>query len=275
MEYTQKASRPQAIIVAILFHAILLILFYLVFKLRVPNPPLRTTGGSGIELNYGLDEAGFGDVETMKPASEAQNQETASTDASSTEESNPEKQPDDQSTVITGNDDNIPVKQNQSSTSTAKTTKTPDNTSKQSQATTQNNSNTKANSANNNGNQQGSTGNQGSKTGSKDAKDLYGNEGNGGPGPGGVGGDLDIAGWMWDSSPDIQDKSDENGKVVIGFKIDESGNVQSVWKIESNLSPSVTKKYEDAVYNLTFSKKNDNIKLGGASGKVTFIKKSK
>jgi periplasmic protein TonB len=289
MEYTEKSSRPQALVASVILHGLLLLLF-LFFVMRVPDPPLRSFGGSGIELNYGTTDAGSGNLQTLNQASASdQNVESVPADVTAattnTEESNQENQNqnEEQAAVITGSEDvNYEVKQKEVKKSTEvsinKTDKTPNTqTASTDKAKTNGTSGTvQASGGNNNGDQQGKTGDQGSKTGTVDAQALYGNEGNGGPGKGGVGGNLDIAGWNWDDRPVIKDNTDESGKVVIGFKIDDQGDVIKVWKIENNLSPSVYKLYEDEVRKLTFSKKNDNVKVATTSdGKVTFIKKSK
>jgi protein TonB len=289
MDYIQTKSRPYALAGTIIFHGLLLFLF-LYFVMSIPNPPLRSFGGSGIELNYGTTDAGSGDLQTLNQANASdKNIESAPADvtaaSANTEESNQENQvqKEDQAAVVTGNEDvNYEVKQKEVKKSTEvsvnKTEKAPNT---QTAATDKAKTNgtmgtTKTIGGNSNGDQQGKTGDQGSKTGTVDSKALYGNEGNGGLGNGGVGGNLDIAGWNWDDRPTIKDNSDESGKIVIGFKIDDQGEVIKVWKIENNLSPSVYKLYEDEVRKLTFSKKNDNIKSSSTSdGKVTFIKKSK
>jgi periplasmic protein TonB len=290
MEYTEKSSRPQAIAVTVIFHVLLLLLFFF-FVMRVPDPPIRTLGGSGIELNYGLDEAGSGDLQTLNQANESeQNVESAPADvtaaSTNTEEANQENQnqTEEQAAVVTGNEEvNYEVKQQKevkksTDVSINKTEKAPNTQTASTEKVKTNGTigTVQAVGGNNNGDQPGKTGDQGSKTGTVDSKALYGNEGNGGPGNGGVGGNLDIAGWNWDDRPVIKDISDESGRIVIGFRIDEQGEVIKVWKIENNLSPSVYKIYEDEVRKLTFSKKGDNIKVAPFSeGKVTFIKKSK
>jgi periplasmic protein TonB len=289
MEYTQPHSRPYALAGTIIFHAMLLFLF-LFFVMSVPNPPIRTIGGSGIELNYGTADAGSGDLQTLNQANASdQNIESVPADVTAasvnTEESNQDNTPkvEEQTTVVTGNEDvNYEVKQKEVKKSTEvsinKTEKAPNTqTSSTEKAKTNGTTGTEQTvGGNNNGDKEGKVGDQGSKTGTVDSKALYGNEGNGGPGNGGVGGNLDIAGWNWDDRPNINDNSDESGKIVIGFKIDDQGEVIKVWKIENNLSPSVYKLYEDELRKLTFSRKNDNVKVASTSdGKVTFIKKSR
>ncbi|HXA02668.1 MAG TPA: hypothetical protein VNW99_11810, partial [Cytophagaceae bacterium] len=260
MEYTEKSSRPQAIISAIVLHGLLLLLFVF-FMMKVPDPPLRSLGGSGIELNYGTTDAGSGDLQTLNQANASdKNVESAAADvtaaSANTEESNQENKPqvEDQTTVITGTEDvNYEVKQKEVKKSTEvsvnKTDKAPNTKTATIDKAKTNGTNGTAKTigGNNNGDQQGKTGDQGSKTGTVDSKALYGEEGNGGPGKGGVGGNLDIAGWNWDDRPNIKDNSDESGRIVIGFKIDDQGEVIKVWKIENNLSPSVYKLYEDEV----------------------------
>jgi periplasmic protein TonB len=292
MQYTEHSYKPQAAVISVVFHGLLLLLF-LLFTLHTPDPPLGMIGGSGIALNYGTSAEGSGDLQTMNtpnpspeniesaPSNETPslNKEETPAEVIKAEETEPE--------ILTGTEE-VPVEVKVKKEPVKKTPVVAlDKTEKKKtepvtaavtdKKTTNGTTGTeKAAGGNNNGDKVGKVGDQGSKTGSLDAKALYGNEGNGGNGAGGVGGNLDMAGWMWDDKPDVKDKSDESGKVVIGVKIDDQGNLVRVWKIESGLSPSVYKYYEDEVKKLSFSKNgSSNNTAPFSEGKITFIKKSK
>ncbi|RZJ59264.1 MAG: hypothetical protein EOO58_04205, partial [Hymenobacter sp.] len=66
LDYPEEHRREALLITA----GVVLLLALLCFFLRFsgPNPPLETLGGDGVELNYGLDEAGGGDVQTLATA---------------------------------------------------------------------------------------------------------------------------------------------------------------------------------------------------------------
>jgi preprotein translocase subunit SecF len=181
MEYTEKSSRPQAIAVTVIFHVLLLLLFFF-FVMRVPDPPIRTLGGSGIELNYGLDEAGSGDLQTLNQANESeQNVESAPADvtaaSTNTEEANQENQnqTEEQAAVVTGNEEvNYEVKQQKevkksTDVSINKTEKAPNTQTASTEKVKTNGTigTVQAVGGNNNGDQPGKTGDQGSKTGTE------------------------------------------------------------------------------------------------------------
>jgi outer membrane biosynthesis protein TonB len=292
-QYTERSYKPQAAIISLVFHGLLILLF-LLFALHTPDPPLGMMGGSGIALNYGTSDEGSGDLQTMNtPNPSTENVESApgnETPNLATEETPKEavKADDPEPEVLTREDEEVPVEVKVKKDPIKKTPvvaldKTekkkvePVTTATTEKKTTNGTTGTENKAGgNNNGDKTGKVGDQGSKTGSLDAKALYGNEGNGGNGAGGVGGNLDMAGWMWDDKPNVKDDSQESGRVVIGIKVDDQGNLVRVWKIESGLSPSVYKYYEDEVKKLSFSK------MGGSNnasvfseGKIIFIKKSK
>jgi len=87
---------------------------------------------------------------------------------------------------------------------------------------------------------------------------------------------LDLAGWMWDTTPQPQDDTEESGKIVFEIKIDEFGEVIAVKTLEKTVSPPVEKLYKDALTELTFSRTADNIAYASVyTGKVTFILRTK
>ena len=82
---------------------------------------------------------------------------------------------------------------------------------------------------------------------------------------------IDLDGWMWDFTPEPEDKSSERGRLVFEIKIDNQGEILSVDRKESTVSPTVEKIYRQEVEKLTFSKTSDNPVIDSVSvGKITF-----
>jgi len=93
---------------------------------------------------------------------------------------------------------------------------------------------------------------------------------------GGGGPRLDLAGWIWDFEPDPNDTSNENGKIVFEIKIDDMGEIISVRTLEKTVSPSVERIYRTEVESLTFSPISSNTTPAAVStGKITFFIRSK
>jgi TonB family protein len=64
-QFTQSKDdkkRSQALVVTLMFHAILFLLFFLII-IRTPIPPFPEGGSPGIEINFGTSSIGMGDVE--------------------------------------------------------------------------------------------------------------------------------------------------------------------------------------------------------------------
>ena len=99
--------------------------------------------------------------------------------------------------------------------------------------------------------------------------------GNGGNGGNGSGTAISLAGWTWNSRPEVNDDSDETGIVKFRLKVDSDGVVQVVETIESSLSPSVTQKYKRAVQKLTFRPTSAGERPDISVGTITFRISSK
>jgi len=93
---------------------------------------------------------------------------------------------------------------------------------------------------------------------------------------GGGGPLLELTGWIWDFEPDPKDTSNENGRIVFEIKIDDMGEIISVRTLEKTVSPSVERIYKTEVESLTFSPISSNTTPAAVStGKITFIIRSK
>ena len=276
--------RNYGLIGTLVFHGGLLALFFLMV-FRGPNPPLE--GGSGIELNYGvIGEEGFGDVQTTAPANESPNKED-SRPAAAAPEVTPQQQVVAQK-AVEATPDRVVTGVEESGVN-IKETKKPEKVEEKKEevkvvekpkslypgkSNVQTGGNGTAGSSNeatgnNNGDRPGKVGDQGNPEGTLDAKALYGKPGKGGAGNGGS---LNMPGWAFDRPPKPNDNSSESGRIVFNIKVDEDGSITRCEVAESNVSPSLTKLYRDAVFKSTLSPTNaSGVASTGASGTVTFI----
>jgi outer membrane biosynthesis protein TonB len=122
---------------------------------------------------------------------------------------------------------------------------------------------------NNNGDKPGSVGDQGNPNGKIDAGSLYGK-----PGGAKSGVALNIAGWGMGRPPQVNDDSDESGKIVFEIKVDDSGDVINVRVKETTVNQSVTDLYKRAVDKMKLVSKSDT-HLPVSTGIITFIIKSR
>ena len=262
-------------LVSIVFHGLLVLFcfFALAWKRQIPAPPEY-----GIEVNFGTDDQGFGDVQDFSsPGDEPSPKETQITPATPEEtvqqeqpsESEPEK-------LITGEEETVeiapkPVKKEPVVTekpekvvSTPATKPTPSPTSLFPNEKS-------GNASNNNGNKPGTVGDMGKINGNPDARGIY----DGNPGKGKGGSSLDMAGWKWESKPVVNDESAEEGKIVFQVKVDEDGNIISVNILEENVCRALVKKYQKEVESLSFLRTSGSNNGEGATGRITFILTSK
>ena len=82
---------------------------------------------------------------------------------------------------------------------------------------------------------------------------------------------LNIPGWTWDSQPVVKDNSNEVGKIIFEFTIDDLGYVIGVKTLEKTVSSYVEKIYRDAVLNLTFKKIDKVQPQEETIGRITFL----
>ena len=122
---------------------------------------------------------------------------------------------------------------------------------------------------NNNGDDASGVGDKGNPNGKIDAKEFYGT-----PGGAKTGVAFDVSGWSMVSRPNVNDDSDETGKIVFQITVDGSGDIISVKTRQTTVSPVVVDQYRKAVQRLKLRPK------GGATpptatGTITFIITSK
>ncbi|MCC5930014.1 MAG: TonB family protein [Cyclobacteriaceae bacterium] len=293
----QKKDERLGWAISLGIHAALLLFFFFIMAWREPNPPHPEYG---IELNLGLEEAGFGNYQPTVPVRPQPTpdpvREEVRESAAERVQPNPEPVQPTTPQQTSPAETQAPVVQDAPSEVTAKPETRPrtetqpkktepvqepkpqppkEATSEEKKENvTQPNRGRDAypqpGATPSQGDTKGATSDQGSKTGSVDARALYGQQG-GGDGP-----SLDIAGWMWNSIPRPNDSSTEAGRIVYEITLDDRGDVIGVRTLESTVSPGVERLYREAVQKLTFSPTSDNRRPAPrTTGKITFIIKSR
>lgn len=282
-----EPHRRQALIGTLVVHGLLLLLF-LFTHFHGPNPPLATMGGDGVELNYGLDEAGSGDVQSMATANNSPNREDSRPPQASPDPqprpvatATPDPTPPSQEKIITSDAEESPV-----SEAPVETPAPPKEEVKAAPRVPRKvavtfapkgsatgggngvNGTSNAPTGNNNGDRPDATGDQGDPNGSLDAKALYGNPGRGGTGSSPGSGGLEMAGWRFDRQPVVEAVDDDPGVIRFKIKISADGEVESVTKVSGNVSPAQEKLCRDKLLDANFVKTNSA--AGGATGFYTF-----
>jgi periplasmic protein TonB len=264
MASTESQNKTIAFAITTFIH-VLLLLFLIFFNLTTPLPPF--VGGSGVVLNLGFVEEGFGS-EAPKNTSESINQKEIN-EAQNATESN--LLTSEEENEIKADNNNVKIEP------TSKNSKPVERVNEKAINTV--NSEPKTEDINkisetNNGDKIGKIGDQGNPNGDINAKALYGSLGSGGNGNGGNGNgaSLDLSGWRWERRPKVKDENeDENGKIVFQITIDENGDIIKINTLESTVNASVEKLYKNEVEKLTFVKTDNKIPALTSSGRITFI----
>lgn len=296
MSEQEKKNQRTGMMVSVGLHVAMLILFFFILAWRAPNPPLPEYG---IEINFGLDNAGSTNnprpspsnksktvedskpepksaekvveekvaepvpVETQQPIPVEEVSEAKPIESPVVEEKKPVKQP--------VKEEPKPVKEEAKPTpKPVAETKPADKPSKTDGADGKA-GDSKEPAASNQGDKADKVGDQGDPKGSIDSRALYGT-----PGGGEGGSSLSMTGWTWDFKPRPNDSSNETGKLVFEVKIDDQGEILSVRRVESTVSPAIERIYRQEVEKLTFSKLSGNTSTAPTStGTITFVITSK
>ncbi|WP_242918733.1 hypothetical protein [Pontibacter liquoris] len=293
MQQEEKHKRIAAA-VSVVVHILLVLFLIYMLAWRAPDPPAEV---DGIELNFGLDAVGSGDVQTMATPNVSKNvkdSKPAPTQPKPEPEPDPQPvakatppQPADAPKVVTTTADApVSVKEEakpQPKPQPKEAVKTPVKAQPVEEVAkkepekpkslypgkpTTSTGNGKAGSSdeatgNNNGDDTGKVGDKGNPEGKLDAKALYGKPG------GGAGGSLDMPGWRYDIEPKRDPYNNESGIIKFRIKIDGEGNIVNVEVLENNVSPQVLKWYKDQLQKTSFSRTGGGGNSTGASGIVT------
>jgi outer membrane biosynthesis protein TonB len=283
-----EPHRREALIGTLVVHGVLLLLFMFTF-FKGPNPPLASLGGGdGVELNYGLDPAGSGDIQSMAPANASQNREDSRPPKASPDptprpvaDATPDPTPPSQEKIITSDAEESPVSEApvEKAAPPKEEVKVVPKPKRQVAVAFSPNGNATGGgngvngtsntpTGNSNGDRPGTVGDQGDPNGSLDAKALYGSAGRGGSGSSPGSGGLEMSGWRFESTPVVEALDDNSGQVRFKIKISADGEVESVTKVSGNVSAAQEKACRDKLLDANFIKTNGA--AGGATGFYTF-----
>lgn len=278
-EQQEKKNHRIGLITSLGIHAALVVLFLLLMAWRAPNPPFPEYG---IELNFGLDNQGYGEVQPETIPNESEQADTEEEQQVEEEKVDEEPEKVEEETTATSEQpvsktespvaveekkpEPKPEKKIEEKPKESKPVETkkeekllatfPSETKKEEGKTTANH-----------GDNPNTVGDKGSKDGSLDAKALYGKQGGGGSGPA-----LDLAGWNWDEIPRPAIPSNESdGKIEFEIKVDANGEIIGYRILERSLSIDAEKACRDAISKLTFTKKPGAVVPDVSVGKITFV----
>lgn len=289
----EKKNKKIALLSTIGIQVLVLLLLFLIIAWRAPNPPLPEYG---IELNFGMDTEGSGDIQPETPVG------NEGTEAEEAAESEPEEvQPEETKeaiqedvkpadtkpveeqivskiespvTVKEKKEEVKPIEKPTEKIEEKKVEKKPEEKLKVDPKAVYKPSNQPSESTKE-GNKEGKPGNQGDdtdKTGDKgspqgtlDAKALYGQ-------PGGGGGGVSMSGfngfdWPKVQTPTLPDEA--YGVYEFLVKVDDQGDVISVTPLKRGLSLEAERKLKEVIQRLVFVPKGSNLPPQ-SEGKITF-----
>lgn len=296
--------------VSIGIHGLLLILFFLIMAWREPDPPVPEYG---IELNFGLEAVGSGEIQPEQPSATPQlieeqiiSEEIIEEPAEETVEELPveetpvEEEPniieeqiiqdsemEDSPEVIepVETQPDPPVEQEVEEEIVEETTPEPEAEEIVEEQPVARNDNASETVVDGQGTSEEAD-SDAETTSQGDDADVASDKGDEqgtldsralyGTYGGGGGPLLELTGWIWDFAPDPKDTSKENGRIVFEIKIDDMGEIISVRTLEKTVSQAVERIYKNEVESLTFSPISSNTSPAAVStGKLTFIIRSK
>lgn len=280
----EKKNKRIAALSTILINGLVLLLLLFVAAWRAPNPPLPEYG---IELNFGMDTQGGGDVQPDEPvgSQETESQEEATESVPEQTETPAETVPS-PTEVVSKTESPVTVKEVKETPKEVvkevkkeekkpEPVKTEEKPKEEPKATYKpkedgTSANDKSGKPASQGDDAGKTGDKGDPKGSIDAKALYGKQG-GGDG----GSSLDLAGWKWDDvpKPTIPDNT-QGGKIVFQIKVNEDGEITKIDVIENAVGPEAARICRAEIEKLTFSKTGSNVPTESV-GRITFLVRSK
>ncbi|MBL7846402.1 MAG: hypothetical protein JNL40_02950 [Cyclobacteriaceae bacterium] len=284
MEDREKRNRNLGWLASVGIHSALAVLLFFVIAWRAPDPPLPEYG---IELNFGLDNQGSGDVQPDQPVGDqgdAKTEETsqeASTEAAETEKSatTDEKIAEKAVETVSKTESPVSVKEEKKAVTPAKevvkapiqeASETPKKETTKESTTTDA---TKKGEATSQGDDKDKTGDKGSEQGTLNAKALYGTPGGGG---GGTGLNLSMSGWQWTEDPKLpQIPDNENGKIVFEIECDDTGEIIGITTKERTLSPRAEQLLKDVIRKNSLTRTSDGKIPERSRGLIVFVLRTK
>lgn len=275
----EKKNKRIAAVTSIGVHVVLFLFFLFAVAWRAPDPPLPEFG---IELNFGLDTQGSGDIQPETPvgfdedADKTEQVQNEEPEEEKQAEAKPSESTPDEQQVTTKQESSVVVKEEKKETKPVETKVkteekkevTPKEDSKAIYKPNTEKTESKTGQPGNQGDDVNKTGDKGDPKGSLDAKALYGK-----PGGGAGGSSLDLAGWQWDEIPKPDVPNNESGRVVFEIKVDGAGEIISIKTLERSVSLEAENICRREIEKLTFTKTGTNVPAI-STGKITFVVRS-
>jgi periplasmic protein TonB len=272
----EKRNRNIGLVTSAGVHLTLLLLFLFLVAWRAPNPPLPEFG---IELNFGVDDQGSGEVQPdTPPSSEATENEES--EPVSAEELSPETAA--EPVVESQQESVVPLKEEKPKEVVGKPKETdkpkeevkkeePIKAEYKPEASTDTKKTTDSKVSQ--GDDKNKTGDKGNPEGSLDAKALYGKQGGGG---GGDGLSLQMSGWAWADQPSIPNVPDnEDGRIVFEIECDSEGDIIGIITKERGLSPKAEQLLKEEIRKNSLIRTSAGATPERSKGLVVFVLKTK
>lgn len=285
-----RKNKQIAWITSVGIHGLLLVAFMLMMAWRAPNPPLPEYG---IELNFGMDEQGGGEIqpETSPGAQEEANDqaeqeqtETIQPEEQVNEEPIPEKTEEPiiskvESPVVVKEEKKEPAKEVvkekvvESKPKVTPTEEVKKIEKKETLPSEQKGTDAKKGDPTTNQGDDGKQGDKGNPEGKLDAKALYGQQGGGG---GGEGFGLSMSGWAWADQPQIPNLPDnEDGRIEFEIECDSEGEIIGITTIQRGLSARAEQLLKEEIRKNSLMRTSAGKAPERSKGKVVFILKTK
>jgi outer membrane biosynthesis protein TonB len=295
VEEQEKKRNRIALITSLGIHGAIVLLLLLIVAWRAPNPPLEEYG---IELNFGMDDQGSGDVQPETPvgAEETEPEEKVEPledlvtpepeevpEEEVAEESKPVEAKPVEPEVVSKTESPVVVEEKKEvkpiqkpaekkpedkvvETKPAPVKETPKAVyTPKPAADKEGTSNEKQGAPGSQGDDVNKAGDKGDPEGSLDAKALYGKQGGGGGGVSMSG--FKGFGWPTVETPGLPDES--YGVYEFVVKVDDQGYVVSVTPLQRGLSFEAERRLKAAIQKLQFIPKGTNLPAQ-SEGRITF-----
>jgi periplasmic protein TonB len=278
-EQKEKKNKRIALLTSLGVHGALLLIFFFLMAWRAPNPPLPEYG---IELNFGLDDQGGGDVQPdEQPGSEQPTEDEVKPDeAQPQEEVKAEEKIEEP--VVSNVESPVVVKEVKKEKKEpvvekpkekVAETKPKEEKKEVKEPVTKVTETKKGKNVPSHGDDPGKTGDKGNPQGNPDAKALYGKPGGGG---GGDGISLSMSGWAWADQPKTPDLPDnEDGRIIFEIECDESGEIVGITTLERGLSPRAEQLLKEEIRKNSLIRTSSGQVPERSKGKVVFVLKTK
>jgi outer membrane biosynthesis protein TonB len=291
-EARDKRNKRIAFLISAAIHASLFLTFFLLISWSAPYPPAPEYG---VELNFGLDDQGGGEVQPTVPVGNPNAHEN-DVDQKSPDNKDETKsvkevaQPKEEVTkaddkIISDETSDVEIKSKKNKPEEkpkekVEVKKEKDNPAdevkpvvKKEAVYTGKTGEKKGETNQSQGDDDGKVGDKGNPQGKLDAKALYGNPGGGG---GGDGFGLSMSGWAWADKPRVPDIPDnENGSITFEIECDENGDIVNIKTLDRGLSLKAEQLLKTEIQKSSLYRTSNGKAAARSKGQVVFVLRTK